>query len=72
MKLKQIFAGAMAALLLMTTACGGDGVDFAPSAEDKKIVMTVGGEKVEHQEYRYFYLNNKRDLYGEDASLTAE
>ncbi len=74
MKLRNILiAGALALSMIASTACSnGSGVDLSPSAQDKKIVMTVGGEKVEYQEYRYFYLNNKRDLFGEGASLNAE
>ena len=72
MKLKSLAAAALAALTLMTAACSGTaGAGLTSSAEDRKVVLTVGGEKVERQEYRYFYLNNKRDLYGADAALDA-
>ena len=41
-------------------------------SDDSKTVMTVGGEDVPLYEYRYFFLNNKRELYGSDAELSAE
>ncbi len=68
----MIAAGALAFSIIFSTSCGGSGVDLSPTAQDKKIVMTVGGEKVEYQEYRYFYLNNKRDIFGADATLNAD
>lgn len=60
-----------AALALTLTFCGCGDV-LAPTKQDKKIVMTIGDEEVEYQEYRYFFLNNKREQYGDDAELTAE
>ncbi len=72
MKLKALTAGMLAALLLFGTACSSSAGDLSSTADDRKIVMTVGGEKVEYQEFRYYYLNNKRDLFGADAKLDAD
>ena len=33
------------------------------SSCSSKVIMTVGGEEVEYQEYRYYLLNNKRDSF---------
>ena len=40
-------------------------------SDASRTVMTVGGEDVPLYEYRYFFLNNKRELYG-GAELSAE
>ena len=73
MKTKKIAALTLSAAMILTglTACG-ESNPLRSSSTDKKIVMKVGDEKVKYEEYRYFYLNNKRDLYGEGAELTAE
>ncbi len=64
----------LAAVCIGSVSCGinSSKTQFEPTAEDKKIVMTVGGENVEYQEYRYFFLNNKRDSFGADEQLTNE
>ena len=73
MKKRIAVLALLTAAALSVTSCGIFGkTSFAPSAADKKAVMTVGGEKVEYQEYRYFFLNNKRDNYGAEAVLTKE
>lgn len=51
-------------------SCGVGPSDFKPSAADQKVVMTVGGKDVQYQEFRYYFLNNKRDSFGADAELT--
>lgn len=73
MKAKKTAALLLGAAILATslTACG-EGNPLKSSTTDKKVVMTVGGDNVKYEEYRYFYLNNKRDLYGEGAELTAD
>lgn len=74
-KVISLALAALSAVTLTLSACG-DRDPLKSSSEDKRIVMTVkndsGSEKVKYQEYRYFWLNNKRDLYGEDAELTDE
>ena len=73
MKRKIIAAALVALIALFATSCGGaSSSDFTPSAEDKKVVMTVGERDVQYQEFRYYLLNNKRDSFGEDAELTSE
>lgn len=62
----------MAAAMLLSGCSGKNSSDFPSTEQDKKVVMTIGGEDVEYQEYRYFLLNNKRDQFGEDAALTEE
>ncbi|MGN1127387.1 MAG: peptidylprolyl isomerase [Candidatus Flemingiibacterium sp.] len=70
-KIRMIAAPLIVGAMLMTAGCG-EVNPLKSSAADKKTVMTVGGEKVAYQEYRYFWMNNKRDLYGADAELTPE
>ena len=70
-KIRMIAAPLIVGAMLMTAGCGEVNPLKSTSA-DKKTVMTVGGEKVAYQEYRYFWMNNKRDLYGADAELTPE
>lgn len=60
-----------AAIALSATGCG-ERNPLKSSSEDKKIVMKVGTENVRYEEYRYFWMNNKRDLYGADTQLTDE
>lgn len=70
---KTLMTAALLTACLSAVSCNNnsDGA-FAPTEQDKKVVMTVGGENVEYQEFRYYFLNNKRDNYGADAVLTAE
>lgn len=72
MKRKIISALLAAVTIFSLASCGGTTSDFAPTAADKRVVMTVGGKDVQYQEFRYYLLNNKRDSYGESAELTAE
>ncbi len=72
MKRKIISALLAAATIFLLSACGSTASDFTPSAEDKRVVMNVGGKDVQYQEFRYYLLNNKRDSFGENAELTAE
>ncbi len=74
MKFGKRIAAALMFVALTLAGCGSEAgsAGFAPTAADKKAVMKAGGEAVQYQEYRYFYLNNKRDRFGEDAVLTAE
>ncbi len=72
--MKKNIISAVLALSTMVTAasCGSSDSPFAPTAQDKKVVMKVGGEGVEYQEYRYYFLNNKRDNYPDVETLTSE
>ena len=63
---------ALALILSASTLLSGCGDKLASSGEDRKVVMQVGGEDVEYQEFRYYFMNNKRELYGEDAVLDSE
>ncbi len=58
--------------LLILASCAGKSSPFAPTAQDKKTVMEIDKEKVEYQEYRYYYLNNRRDKYPDAETLTEE
>ncbi len=74
-KLISVALAALTAASIALTSCG-ERDPLKSSGEDKKIVMTVSTpsatERVKFQEYRYFWMNNKRDLYGEAAELTPE
>ncbi len=76
MKCYRRIAAALCAFSLMgavLTGCGsGTPAALASTAADRQVVMKVDEDKVEYQEFRYYYLNNKRDLYGADAKLDAE
>ena len=72
MKRKLIAALLAFATAFSLAACGNATSDFAPSAADKRVVMTVGGKDVQYQEFRYYLLNNKRDSFGQVSELTAE
>ena len=67
----KIAAAAVSAVLVCTAACSeGSVVGFAPTEQDKQVVMTVGGMDVAYQEFRYYYLNNKRDSFDAEAVPT--
>ena len=70
MNLKKFtfFTATLMTAAAILTSCG-EGNPLRSSSEDKKTVMTVGGDNVKFEEFRYFWLNNKRDLYGEGANL---
>lgn len=72
MNIKKTAALVLSAAIALSAAGCGERNPLKSSSEDKKIVMNVGTEKVRYEEYRYFWMNNKRDLYGEDAVLTDE
>lgn len=72
MKKAFISALLLSAVLISAVSCGTVKNPLRPTAEDKKIVMRVGGEDVEYQEFRYFFLNNKRDSFGANAVLSDE
>ena len=71
-KLSRPICLALALTLGASMLLGGCGDKLASSGEEKKVVMQVGGEDVEYQEFRYYFMNNKRELYGEDAALDSE
>ena len=71
-KLSRPICLALALTLGASMLLGGCGDKLASSGEEKKVVMQVGGEDVEYQEFRYYFMNNKRELYGEDAVLDSE
>ncbi len=61
------------AFCILTVSCKDVAViDFTPTAEDAMTVMTVEGREVEYQEFRYYYLNNKRDSLGIESTPTDE
>ncbi len=59
-----------AAMIILTASCENSAI--APTAQDKKVVMDINGNKVQYQEFRYYFLNNKRDIYEEGSVLTDE
>lgn len=70
---RRLFAAILTAVIgICAVSCGAGSSDFTPSAADKRVVMTVGGKDVQYQEFRYYFLNNKRDSFGEGAELTEE
>lgn len=70
---RNFFAAILTAVIAFgVVSCGAGSSNFTPSAADKKVVMTVGGKDVQYQEFRYYFLNNKRDSFGEDTELTEE
>ncbi len=72
--MKKILTAAVTlGLCLCFASCAESGsVNFSPTENDKKIVMSVGESEVEYQEFRYYFLNNKRDMIGEGATSTDE
>ena len=70
----KILAAVLAALVGVSAASCGEAVTagFEPTAEDKKVVMTVGGRDVQYQEFRYYLLNNRRDSFGGVETLSEE
>ncbi len=72
--MKKIISLILTAVFTCATliSCGSLGTkQFEPTAEDKKVVMNVGGYEVQYQEYRYYALNNKRDSFP-DTDVLAE
>ncbi len=58
----RLAAGAvLGATLLSVTACGNNKEILESSKEDKTVVMTVAGQEVPLELYRYVALNYKRD-----------
>lgn len=70
--MKKTIAFLLTIFVVLTIASCGERNPLKSSSEDKKTVMNIDSEQVKYEEYRYFWLNNKRDLYGEDAELTAD
>lgn len=75
--MKKLVKRTVCAVLCAVTAlgavsCGSQNNKFASTKAEREVVMTVGGREVQYQEFRYYFLNNKRDSYGTDAALTAE
>ena len=62
----------IAVTIAFLPACSNSSDRFAPTKTDKQTVMTVGGREVEYQEFRYYFLNNKRERFGAGAELTQE
>ncbi len=50
--------------LLLLTACGN-----TIKPEDDRVVLTLGGETIYYDYYRYVFLNSKRDMDGGDDSF---
>ena len=76
MKLK-ITAALLAALSMLTVAsCGKSSYKFASTEKDEQIVAQIksddSSEDVRYEEFRYFFMNNKRDLYGSEAVLDGD
>ncbi len=73
MKKFNLTAALLSATLILT-ACGSD--PLKETSADRKTVLTVSdgtySSDASYAEYRYFRLNNKRDLFGADTELTAE
>lgn len=76
MKTKSCLLTLAVAVMINTTACMGADGAFADTSKDKTKILTVecelGSESVPYKEYRYFYMNNKKDLYGADAETDGE
>ncbi len=72
MKKTVISAFLLLSIIFILTSCAASNSPLAPTAQDKKVVMEINKEKVEYQEYRYYFLNNKRDKYTDAETLTAE
>lgn len=71
--MKKIMLSILLVIATLTSiSCMGSHGSFTPSAKDKKVVMKIGGNNVEFQEFRYYFLNNKRDNYGSEHILSAE
>ncbi len=70
----KLIAVSLAALLGFTAlSCKNDNKErFESTEDDRRVVMTVGGREVQYQEYKYYFLNNKRDSYGADTVITDE
>ena len=49
------------ATLLCLTSCAQ-----APKPEDKRVVLTLSGEKIYYDYFRYVFLNSKADMDGGD------
>lgn len=62
-KIIKAFLCAAAALMLAASL-----VSCGTKPADKRVVMTVGGEKVLYDEFRYVFLNAKRDFDGGDSA----
>ncbi len=60
------------AISFIFSACNSSEISFKPSNQDKKVVMTIGGNNVEYQEFRYYVLNNKRDSYSTVENMTEQ
>ena len=76
MKLK-ITAALLAAVSMLTLAsCGDNSHKFTSTEKDEQIVAQIksddGSEDIKYEEYRYFFMNNKRDLYGSDTALDSD
>lgn len=71
---KSVFTSALLlAVTIITASCGSDSpAGFAPTAEDKRVVMKINDREVQYQEFRYYFLNNKRDSYDDTSTLTDE
>ncbi len=72
--LKKIFFTSITALIASgICSCSAGNGAFASTAEEKKDVVTVTyngeSESVPYEEYRFFFMKNKAELYGADAVL---
>jgi len=73
---KLFFALTLGLITAGICSCSAGSGAFASTAEEKKEILTVSmdGEKesVPYEEYRFFFMKNKSDLYGADAVLDSE
>ncbi len=66
--MKKILSIALAALMLLSlTSCA-----FAPKPKDKRVVLTLSGEKIYYDYFRYVFLNTKADMDGGDENYWTE
>lgn len=60
-KLTALILAIISLMSLSLTSCA-----YSPNPEDGRVVLTVGGEKIYYDYFRYVFLNAKRDLDGGD------
>lgn len=66
--MKRIVALLAAVCIIAAVFCSC-GKKYEIKPEDKRVVMTVGGEKIYYEYFRYVFLNTKADMDGGDESF---